>query len=201
MHALTEWFIGSLDLDNLSPSIEETIYSIIFCKNLVDLCESVRAMINKLPPNNNLPDKAQLKFIQLVLEELININIIDDEINIIWKNVKEISKNEKYTNILLTCYKIYVSIKNNISDNEILIDSIRKKNKKFFIKEYDNIFKDIPYREVLEKFKYILNNNAIEQEDEDLLWDFFQTLESMIENEDKEIIEIKNQRKKYLKKN
>lgn len=175
--------LNSFDPKPVNPTREQRYLSFLVCKNLSDLCETGRAIINNIESQGNpvglLPNRDDIALCQQVLSRFYsNTMFIEDEEygnRPNWKVVDQFgSKGEG-------AGKIYRAIHKNIilkPGGEDIQVAIKKKDKKYFLENFDGIFTDIPskFSGALCKFKNFIASPYTITEEQDYIWDFFESL-------------------------
>lgn len=188
MENLTDAFISqiinSFDPTPASPTREQYYLSFLICKNLSDLCETGRAIINNIESQGNpidlLPDKSNIALCQQILGQFYsNDMFIEDSEYGNRPNWSVISKFSRYKSD--GAYKIYRAIHKNVilkPGGKDIQDAIRKKDKKYFLENFNKIFADIPpsFANALIKFKNFVSSPYAMTDDQTYIWEFFESL-------------------------
>lgn len=182
--------LSALDSAPVNVKREDFFLSLLVCRDLTGLCELGIESLSSLEKQENLPDPSLLKLFQDVLQSFYtdDMFIIDEKDNKTLPNWKIIETWPKQK--LEYAYKIFRAIKNNIQNNPAankMTESIEKRNKTYFIEHFDMLFKDVPFSESLNRFKNFLALDVMTDDQEDLLWAYFDNLMYFFNNE-KEIL-------------
>lgn len=189
MQRIAEGFIGKTLSEALPGKIETgkdiVFISALICKNLADMSETCESMIERMGEMDDLPSLSTLGMISNSLNMYCDSEIIvDGEPN--WDGISRLSREKRET----VC-RLYKMIKRNITDqplSEGIRKSVERRDKQFFVKHYDTLFKDVPFKETLVKFKNFLICPHVSKEDQELIWKYFDVILDIINNE-KEIRE------------
>lgn len=197
--------LNMLDSSKVSPTTEQKYYSFLVMKNLDDMfclgCEIVNEITSQVKPSIELPDVASMNFCRIILEKLYNEDVFIEKKKGVIPNWKEVIKFD--SSLAESSYKIYMAIKRNVVDgpeSKQIIEAIKKKERKYFVQNFESIFKNIPFPEGLSLFKNILACPEVTDEQEATVWDFFQSLLDIYLNEKDNLEELSDDLKQYLKK-
>lgn len=185
-----------LDPAPVNPTVYEKYLACMFCKNLADLCETASAVINKINRSgksiDQLPNQSQIAFCKNVLNKYYSDNMfekdLDNKIN--WNIIKKFSESDAHI-----AYKIYLSIKKNVilrPESQKIKESIAKKDKEYFITNFDCLFDGVSFKEELILCKNFLINTSISKDDQEIFWEYFDILLDMCINEQDILNEIRN---------
>ena len=171
MQALTETIIyqmiNSFDKTEVDPTREEKYLAFQVCKNIADLCDTARAIINILESRNKNDDNVVSKFpshdslamYRRFLKSLYSEDmfILDSDGNECpsWSNV---DKFDTYKSV--TAYKLYKSIRDGTIDAKNIDkvkEALEQGDYKYFIDNYDEFIKNLPFDKWLDSFKNIIN--------------------------------------------
>lgn len=186
---LVSQLLNALDSNPVNPTREQKYLAFLICKNLSDLCETGRAIINSIElkghPITDFPQRDNIKTCQQVLQKFYQekMFIEDPEDGNLpnWSVIEKIPKSQSDI-----AFKIYMAIRKNIIDRPIgkqIQDAIKRKDKDFFIKNFDSVFENIPFKDGLIKFKNFVASEYAINTDRDYIWDFFETLLDVFLNE------------------
>lgn len=191
--------LNALDPKPVQVNREDYFLSSLVCKNLADLCETGIEILDHISNSNskNLPDKNLIQLANQTLKTFYSndmFGVAEDGYNTIpvWKVIEGFNK--EYLN---NGYKIFRAIKNNVANNPAskqMNESIKERNKKYFIANFDIIFKDVPFTDTILQFKNFLSSNLLSNDQEESLWEFFDVLMHFLTNE-KVILEKARQEK------
>jgi len=195
---LVSQLLNSLDQQPVNPTKEHLFLGFMICKNLSDLCETGRAIVNKIESQGHsikqLPDRSQIGLCQEILHKFYSDDMFipDDDIGNRpnWSAVTNFDKNKSHT-----AYKIYRAIRKNIIEKPTgkqILSAINQKDKTFFINNFDKIFADIPFKDGLLKFRNFLAMSCISQHDQDYVWDFFSALTDIFVYEENHLDDLKS---------
>lgn len=193
---LVSQILDSLDPSFVDPSREEAYFSFLICKNLSDLCETGTSILNAIQkagkPITGLPEKDNITLCQNILLKFYSNNMFipDEEYGVRpnWNAVSNFDKTKTRT-----AHKIYRAIRKNVlekEDSKRLRDAIHGRNKDYFIKHFDALFKDIPFKEGLVKFKNFVNSPYVSEEHQKYVFDFFDPVLEIFENEKENIEDV-----------
>ncbi|CAN5871673.1 hypothetical protein BH23THE1_BH23THE1_32380 [soil metagenome] len=179
---LVSQVLNSLDPNPVSPTKQQLYLSFLVCKNLTDLCETGRAIVNNIEshghPLDGLPDRDSIALCQQILREFYDDNMFipDEEFGNKpnWDKVNKFNQDQSNT-----AYKIYRAIRKNIIEKpggKDIQGAIQRKDKKFFLENFDKIFADVPFKDGLIKFKNFIASPYTRDEDQSYVWDFFESL-------------------------
>lgn len=174
--------LGSLDPTPVNPTREQKYLAYLICKNMSDLCETGRAIVNKIQlqghPVNDLPDRDTIRFCQNILtgfyseKMFIPDNECGNRPN--WPAVSAFPKDKSDA-----AYRIYRAIKRNIvekPDGKLIQAAIKKQDKSYFVQNFNKIFADIPFKDGMDRFRNFVATNHVPPEDQKYIWDFFDAL-------------------------
>lgn len=197
--------LNSLDRTPVAPTKEELFLSFLICKNLADLCETGRAILNDMEsrrvPIKDLPQPSSVETFRLILRRFYSDDMFieDDELGHRpnWKVVTSFDPNRS-----MGAYKIYRAIRKNVvSDPNVkavvtgqqIQDAIRRRDTNYFLKNLDLIFANIPkeFTEGLTKFKNFVASTGVLQEHRDYVWDFFESLLEICLREEEYLSELR----------
>lgn len=191
---LVTQMLNSLDPTPVNPSREEKYLAFLICKNLSDLGETGLAILNKLEQANlpivNLPDRSSINLCRDILHKFYRdeMFIEDEEFGNrpSWSEVENFDRSKSDT-----AYRIYRAIKQNAvnkPESKLIQQSVEDRNKVYFIDNFEKIFEDVPFKEALNKFKNFLATDDVDEDDQDYVWEFFDSLLGIF-MEEQEIIE------------
>jgi hypothetical protein len=201
MESLTDLLVSqlltALDPKPVNPTREQKYLAFLICKNLSELCETGRAIINSIEskghPITNFPQRNNIKTCQLILERYYQVAMFieDPECGNVpnWSVVEAFPKNNADV-----AFKIYQAIRKNIIDRPIgkqIQDAIKRKDKNFFIQNFDKVFENIPFKDGLVKFKNLVASPYAINSEQDYIWDFFDTLLDLFLNEEENLKVLK----------
>lgn len=198
--SLVSTVVNSLDPNPVNPTKQQRYLSFLVCKNLSDLCETGRAIVNNIDaqgkPIDLLPDRSNIALCQQILGKFyIDSMFIPDsdfgnkpDWNVVGKFAKDRSDN---------AYKIYRVIRKNVVEKpggKDIQDAIQRKDKKFFMENFDKIFADIPstFSDALIKFKNFVTSPYALTEDQLYIWDFFESLLDIFIHEKENLEDLQN---------
>jgi hypothetical protein len=191
--------LNSFDPTPVNPTREKLYLSFLICKNLSDLCETGRTIINNIESKGNsvkdLPNKDSIALCQQVLSRFYSNDMFIEDPEFgnrpNWKIV------EKYKNKGEGACKIYRAIHKNIilkPGGKDIQKAIKTKNLKYFTENFDKIFADIPetFTEPLNKFKNFVSSPYALNKDQVYIWDFFENLLDIFIYEKENLEDLKN---------
>lgn len=189
-----------LDSTPINPTREQCFLAHLICKNLTDLCETGISILNntkiKAPKNVmiTLPNIDVMTQCRYILNNFYTDKMFktDDEYgNLpIWEEINKFPREKQ-----LTACKIYRCLKENIldkPDSKLLQSAIKKRNKEYFIKNFDNIFANIPFQTYLNQFKNFISTDYVKKDDQELIWEFFDSLIDILMGEVENLNQLKN---------
>jgi hypothetical protein len=180
---LVNTVINSFDPTPVNATREKCYLSFLICKNLSDLCETGRAIVNNIEskgnPIDHLPNRDSFALCQQVLNRFYSDDIfIEDEEYGNRPNWKAV---EKFSSKKEGACKIYRAIHKNIilkPGGKDIQKAINQKDRKYFCDNFDKIFTDIPstFTDALIKFKNFIESPYTLDTDQAYIWDFFENL-------------------------
>lgn len=199
MQRITDELINSkLDPAPVSYTREELFLACLICKNLSDLCETGRAINNKLTKQKisvqGLPDNSDIETLEGIIKRYYRDEMFrqtEEEGNVpVWD---EVSRFDSLRSVV-AC-KIYRALKKNTVESpngKQLVEAIKKHDRAYIINNFDQIFSNVPQKEELMKFKNFICSPALEEKDQNAVWDFFDSLLDLIWNEKQNVEMLKN---------
>lgn len=199
MESLTDTIVSqllnSLDPTPVNPSKEESYLAFMVCKNLTDLCETGRAIVNSIESNrkpiDSLPDRSGISLCQQLLKKFYSDDMFipDDTIGNKpnWSVVASFDRQHT-----ITAFKIYRAIRKNIIGKPEIQKAVADKNKIYFLNNFDQIFSGIPFKEALLKFKNFVASPYTSKDDQDYVWEFFGALVDIFIYEKDNILDLKS---------
>lgn len=192
-NVLVQSGLNALDPKPVNVSREDYYLSSLVCKNLSDLCDTGAAILESLnrPQNDTeLPNKSLIQLASDTLKtfysnEMFILDPSGEDTMPSWPVITNFRKD-----YLDNGYKIFRAIRNNINknpDSALMLESIEKRDKNYFLLNFDKIFQDVPFTDTIKQFKNFLSSNLLSPDDEELLWEFFHMLLHFFTNE-KEIL-------------
>jgi hypothetical protein len=174
--------LNSLDPNPVNPKREQLYLAVLICKNLSDLCETGRAIVNSMESNGNpidgLPDRSNIAMCQQILGKFYSNDMFIEDTEFgnkpNWQVISSFKKDRGDT-----AYKIYRAIRKNIIEKpggQDIQKAIERKDKEYFIGNFDKIFIDIPFKDALLKFKNFVSSPYALAQDQTYVWDFFEAL-------------------------
>ena len=174
-----------------SPTKEQLFLSFLVCKNLSDLCDTGRAILQDIIkrglPVTGLPNSDMITLCETVLRGLYTDKMFveDPEIGTrpVWNVVSTFDKNRSRG-----AFKLYRCISRNIRDNpggKDICEAVRKHNTQYFVMNFDKIFANLPskFQENLNAYKNFLICPHISEKTRNYVWDFFESLLDIFVNE------------------
>jgi hypothetical protein len=174
--------LNSLDGTAVPTVKEKRFLSSMVCKNLADLCETGRAILEDMKSKGvsieNLPNSADIETCQSILSRFYDDSMFeeDDDVGIKpnWSAVASFEKRKGDG----AC-KIYRCIKNNVIEKPIgkeIQKAAQNRDVDFFVRNFDLIFANVPFEKGLIKFKNFVASNAVTTDHQEYVWDFFDSL-------------------------
>lgn len=199
--------INSFDPKPVNPTKEQKYLAFLVCKNLSDLCETGRAIVNNMEsqghPIDLLPNRDNIALCQQVLSRFYsNDMFIPDEE---YGNRPNWNMVNKFSGKGEGAVKIYRAIHKNVVDQhnaknvkkitgKDIQNAIQKKDKKYFVENFDKIFADIPstFTDALFKFKNFIASPYTITADQTYIWDFFESLLDIFIYEKENLEDLQN---------
>lgn len=189
--------LNSLDPTPVHPTKEEYFLACMVCKNLADLCETGRAIINNMQSRgvsiNNLPRPSDIEMCQNILYRFYDDDMFqeDEEQGSIpnWQAVLKFDKSRANG-----AYKIYRCIKSNVVDKPIgkeIQTAAKSRDVDYFISNFDTIFANVPFKNGLLKFKNFVASSAVVPDDREYIWEFFDSLMEIFIDEQEYLKDLK----------
>jgi hypothetical protein len=189
--------LNSLSPQPVHPSKEEYFLACMVCKNLADLCETGRAILDDMQSRgmsvNNLPRASDIQMCQRVFDRFYSESMFqeDDELGSIpnWDAISNFDQRRGNG-----AFKIYLCIKHNVIDKPIGKDiqiAAQRRDEKYFIDNFDTIFANVPFKDALLKFKNFVASNAVLETHREYIWDFFDSLMEIFINERENLDDLK----------
>jgi hypothetical protein len=192
--------LNSFDSTPVNPTREKAFLSFLVCKNLSDLCETGRAIVNNIESKGNpidlLPNRDNIALCQQILGKFYSNDMFIEDPNYgnrpNWDIIKNFSRDKSQG-----AYKIYRALHKNIilkPSGKNIQDAIKRKDKDFFLKNFNDIFSDIPstFTDALCKFKNFVSCPYTLNEDQTYMWDFFESLLDIFIFEEENLEDLKN---------
>lgn len=189
--------LNSLDPSPVNPTKEEYFLACMVCKNLADLCETGRAILDDMDTRGvsvqNLPKSSDIQMCQGILNRFYHENMFeeDEELGFIpnWQAVHQFNKRKANG-----AYKIYRCIKHNVVDKPIgkeIQNAAQNRDQDYFINNFDTIFANVPFKNGLLKFKNFVGSSAVLEDHREYVWDFFDSLMEIFINEKQNLDDLK----------
>jgi len=174
--------LSSLANAPVPTSREERFLASMVCKNLADLCETGRSILEDMRAQKistaNLPNTADIETCQNILSRFFDEKMfIENEEYGIRPEWREVLRFEKVRGD--GACKLYHCIKHNVVDKPLGTEiqrAAQTRNVHYFVTNFDRIFKDVPFKEALSKFKNFVATSAVTKEHQDYIWEFFDSL-------------------------
>lgn len=168
------------DVNDLTTDPEEELYATLFCKNLADLTQTVKIVVNKLGRDNTLPNPELLTILYNLLKGLYNEKQFkyDSEGNLdltdeYWDNITDEDA--------FVCIKLYRIVRQSVQETPDIKTAVQNKDKSFFLNNFERLFYRVPAIEsYLVLFKNLLKRD-LDTEDENTLWDFISVVCELLE--------------------
>ena len=172
------------------PTREEIFLSTIFIKNLVDLCETSESILLSLPNEKKVIDNGYVKLCRIFLKGYYNDNffIEDENVGILpnWKNIN----NFNYDKLYFLC-RVYATVKLNLDKHPKLSVALENRNKSYFLNNFDYLFENLPIKDyIVNVKKFIADDDFCSQEDQESIWEFYDTIFDLFNNKDEYIKDL-----------
>lgn len=193
MATLTDTMVGqmlnALDPAPVNPTREQKFLAFLICKNLADLCETGQSILLKIKKDghstDNLPDYNNIGFCRKILKGYYSDDMFieDEELGSRpnWKVVENFTSSKT-----ITAFKIFRALSRNIvgkndgnSTGDIILKAIESRDRQPFVDNFDEIFKDVPLKSQLDPIKNFVAYEHVSADDQNYVWDFFDTLINM----------------------
>lgn len=191
--------LSALDPTPIDPTPEQTYFAHLVCKNLSDLCDTGMAILDdpRLIQSSDLPDINTIQMGRKALLRLYDDNMFlqDDE----YGNLPNWEVIEKFPeeNRIIAC-KVYRAIKNNLAkQNTKFVEAVKRRDQTYFLQEFEEIFADVPFKELLCKFRNFIGSSYIDKEDQETIWQYFEILVEMFMHEEENLEEIRHLMKRW----
>lgn len=194
---LANQMLSSLDSSEINPTREQKYLAFLVCKNLTDLGETglsiINSMLSKGVPVDGLPEPSTIGICQTIIQKFYSDDMfIPDEEGFSpnWSAVNRFNKTKTESS-----YRIYRAIRNNVVETPKAKDiqkAITDRNKDFFLKNFDSIFADVPFKDGLIEFKNFLKSPYVSSEHQDIVWDFFDVLLDLFLEEEEILEDLKD---------
>jgi hypothetical protein len=173
-----------------TPRKGELFMSFLVIKNLADMCETSRSIINEMQDKRanmtGLPSNQTLKVIQNVLNEFYSdkMFIPDDK----WSQRPDWVVIKKFNpENTRSAFQLYRIIRRNSQGADKMIRALEKRDKTFFLANIDQVFADLPMKDLISQFKNFIASEYVPKEGQELIWEYFEQLISLIQNESENI--------------
>jgi hypothetical protein len=161
------------------PSRGELFLSFLVVKNVTDLCETGRAILDEMSETGanltGLPSKSTMALIRKILKELYDekMFIPDDQVGFKpnWDVIMYFNKDNTQA-----AFRLYRIIRRNVKGAKDMPRALQERDKKFFLENIDTIFANIPMKDLINQFKNFIGSPHVPKESQDLVWDFFEQL-------------------------
>lgn len=198
MDGYIDQVLNSLDPSPVHPTKEQYFLACMVCKNLADLCETGRAILDDMQSRGvsvqNLPRASDIQMCQGILNRFYHENMFqeDPELGFIpnWQAIQRFDKRKANG-----AYKIYGCIKRNVVDKPIgqeIQEAAQTRNQDYFINNFDTIFANVPFKNALLKFKNFVASSAVLEDHREYVWDFFDSLMEIFINEKQNLEDLKS---------
>ncbi len=182
-----------LDRNDPDPGIPQKgqlFMSFLIAKNLTDLCQTGRAILNEMKdsklPVEGLPSIGTLNLIESVLRQFYSekMFIPDEEYSQRpdWKVIASFSKENTRA-----AFQLYRIISRNVKTATEMPKALRDRNKKFFLENIDEVFADVPMKDLINQFKNFIGSGYVPKASQEQIWDFFETLIQLIMDDEENI--------------
>lgn len=189
--ALVLKILDENDPISISPTKEQLFFSFLVCKNLSDLCDTGRAILQEISqkgkPLTGLPDEKMISLSESVLRGFYSNSMFieDEEVGTRpnWKEIQVFDKNRSRG-----AFKLYRCISRNIKEKpggKEICEAVRKHNTSYFVNNFNKIFADLPaeFQKNLNAYRNFLTCPHISEETRNYVWDFFESLLDLFINE------------------
>jgi len=171
-----------LDDGPVHPTREQTYLSLILMKNLRSLCTLGTEILSQSPYTEELPDIETMQLLESMLLYFYHDDffIPHEELGSLpnWGKIKGFSKDR-----LDNCFRIYCCIKENCLSDPQIIPAIQKRDKKYFLDNFQTLFAKVPFQNQLYKFRNFVASDAVSEEDQECVWEFFESITNLFESE------------------
>lgn len=169
-------------LEGKPKNVSDRFLAVMCCKTLVDLCESARAMLHEIKTSNcdmsSFPSETNLQLCQNVLSGLYKNDMIreDDELGIVpnWSGFNS-SEGKRLSQL---AFKIYACIKRNVTKE--IEKACDNHDETYFVNHFDDIFRDMPFKDSINKFKAFLVSPDLSSSHKELAWEYFDALMDVV---------------------
>ncbi len=168
------------NINDFEVDTEEGLYATLFCKNLSDLTQTVKIVVNKLGRDNTLPNPELLTILCNLLKELYN------EKQFKYDSEGNLDLSDEYWNHMseedaFVCVKLYHVVRQSVEETPDIKTAVQNKDKSFFLNNFERLFYRVPAIEsYLVLFKNLLKRE-LDVEDENTLWDFISVVCELLE--------------------
>lgn len=177
---------------------EKKFLAFMLCNNLTDLCRKAVRILRGISvrgmPMNNLPDINTISICEGTISMYFSESmfIIDEDRGALpnWRVINAFSADKTE----IAC-KLYRAISKNMTTGEEasrIQKAVQTKNKDYFVKNFDKIFKDVPFTDGLKLIKNFVISSHVTEKDQEDIWEFFDSLLDIFINEESFIAELKS---------
>jgi hypothetical protein len=156
----------------------------LLCKNFGDMAETalvIRESLNE-EDRENLPSSAVINLIINAMSGSYPDELFTDE-----GFVYDSAIIDQFEDKTGTVSRVYKGAKQQFTKK--VCERVKAKDEVYFLDVFDEMVKGMPFSEYIVQFKGYISNDKISQEDRDSIWDFFEAMMDIVENEMKYITE------------
>lgn len=196
--ALVSNLINQFDKTPTNFSREKKFLSFLVCKNLVDLCQTairiLRGISRKGYSTEGLPDEVSISMCESSLSFYFSDAMFkdDEEYGMVpnWEVISSFPEDKAE----IAC-KLYRVIAVNLQKGEIseaILKAVENRDKKYFLNNFDKIFKNLPFADGLKMIKNFVSSPYVSESDQEYVWDFFDSLLDIFISEKEHIEKLKS---------
>jgi len=183
------------DPEPVSPTKEQLFFSSLLCKNLSDLCDTGKAILNEISnkghPLDNLANPSMISLCESILRGLFSEKMfIEDKrlgIKPNWKEIQSFDRDRAHGS-----YRLYRCLQRNVKEKpggKEICHAIMNKDTVYFSNNFYKIFADLPPHILnnMNGFKNLITCPYVNEKSRNYVWDFFQSLLDLVLNEQENI--------------
>ena len=187
--------LNKVDPEPISLTKEQRFFAFFVCKDLAELCDTGRAILREISskghPLTGLPDDGMITMCQGILKNLYTEKMFIEDARIgtkpDWRAVQEFPKDRSDG-----ASKLYRCLKRNVMEKpggREICEAVRRRDQDYFEKNFWKIFTDLPSEisKNLVAFKNMISCRYVPDKSKNYVWDFFESLMDLIQNEDDNI--------------
>ena len=193
--ALARTLLDQIETDPGTPSKETSFLSFLIVKNLSDLCETGRGILSEMIESGisttGLPDDRIMGTIQKILQEFYLDTMFKEHAD--YGQVPNWVVINKFPSVnARAAWQLYRIMRRNIQNSTKMPEALERRDKKFFVENFDYMFENVPFKDLINQFKNFIGSDNVPGESQELVWGYFEALINIIGNEKTHIELIKS---------